>query len=191
MNHPLKVDSPIEWLEIVIENFDEFLIDHAANERKASAVAMSMIAHYPDKTTLLQAMVDLAVEELNHYRQVLTLMIKRGITPAPDEKDPYVNKIINQIRRGERHYFLDRLLTAAVIEARGAERFKLLAERLDDPDLVSFYQGLAEAEQNHHQLFLTLAKTYFPVAEVEIRWQDWLDIEAGVMMALDLRPRLH
>lgn len=191
MNHPLKVDSPPEWLESVIENFNEFLIDHAANERKASAVAMSMIAHYPNRTALLEAMVDLAVEELNHYRQVLKLMIKRGVTPAPDEKDPYVNKIVSQTRRGERHYFLDRLLTAAVIEARGAERFELLANRLKDADLAAFYHALAKSEENHHHLFLTLAKTYFPIEEVENRWLAWRDIEAEVMTQLTIRPRLH
>ena len=39
------------WLECVLANFDEFLIDHAANERKASTMAMSLVAHYPDKPT--------------------------------------------------------------------------------------------------------------------------------------------
>ncbi len=75
MNYGLKLDSPDEWLETVLANFDEFLVDHAANEKKASAAALSMVAHYPDKVTLVETMVDLALEELNHYRQVLNLTL--------------------------------------------------------------------------------------------------------------------
>ena len=59
-----------------------------------------MVAHYPDKVTLVETMVDIALEELNHYRQVLNLMRQRNLNPGPDEKDPYVNEIIKQVRRG-------------------------------------------------------------------------------------------
>lgn len=33
------------WLQCVLDNFNEFLIDHAANERKASSMALSLVAH--------------------------------------------------------------------------------------------------------------------------------------------------
>jgi len=191
LDYDLKLDSPDEWLEAVLANFDEFLIDHAANERKASAVALSMVAHYPDKVTLVKTMVDLALEELNHYRQVLNLMRQRSLNPGPDEKDPYVNKIIKQVRRGTDHYFLDRLLSAAVIEARGAERFELLGAALDDVELGDFYKTLARSEHKHHELFVSLAKRYFPNNEVDDRWQEWLQIEAGILGSLTIRPRLH
>jgi tRNA-(ms[2]io[6]A)-hydroxylase len=191
MAHGLKLDSPDEWLETVLANFDEFLVDHAANERKASAAALSMVAHYPDKVTLVETMVDLALEELNHYRQVLNLMRQRNLNPGPDEKDPYVNAIIKQVRRGPDHYFQDRLLSAAVIEARGAERFDLLGAALDDAALRGFYKTLARSERNHHKLFISLAREYFPNNEVDERWQDWLQIEAGILGSLTIRPRLH
>ena len=191
MNYGLKLDSPGEWLETVLANFDEFLIDHAANEKKASAAALSMVAHYPDKVALVETMVDLALEELNHYRQVLNLMRQRNLNPGPDEKDPYVNEIIKQIRRGSDHYFLDRLLSAAVIEARGAERFDLLAAALDDFELRSFYKTLAQSEHNHHELFVVLARRYFPDKEIDERWQEWLQIEASILGSLTIRPRLH
>jgi len=176
LNYGLKLDSPDEWLETVLANFDEFLVDHAANEKKASAAALSMVAHYPDKVTLVETMVDLALEELNHYRQVLHLMRQRNLNPGPDEKDPYVNEIIKQIRRD--HYFLDRLLSAAVIEARGAERFDLLGAALDDSDLRGFYKTLARSEHKHQELFVVLARRYFPNDE----------IDDG---SLTIRPRLH
>ena len=71
----LKIASAQEWLEAVLVSFDEFLLDHAANERKASAMAMSMVAHYPDKTELVTEMVDLALEELQHFRQVMRCLL--------------------------------------------------------------------------------------------------------------------
>jgi tRNA-(ms[2]io[6]A)-hydroxylase len=94
----LKAATPTAWVDTVLANFDEFLNDHASNERKASAAAMSMIAHYPDKAELLSEMVDLALEELSHYRQVLKLMLENKQTPSPDEKDPYVNQLLKHIR---------------------------------------------------------------------------------------------
>lgn len=191
MNHPLDIDSPREWLTAVLGNFNEFLIDHAANEKKASAAAMSMIAHYPDKIPLIEAMIDLALEELGHFRQVLKLMLKRGLNPAADEKDVYVNQLTKRIRRGPENYFLDRLLTAALIEARGAERFNLIAGALEDPELTPFYRNLARSEEQHHELFLSMANTYFPRDEINRRWTEWLGIEAGIITDLTIRPRLH
>jgi len=191
LNYGLKLDSPDEWLETVLANFDEFLVDHAANERKASAAALSMVAHYPDKVTLVETMVDLALEELNHYRQVLNLMRQRNLNPGPDEKDLYVNEIINQVRRGTDHYFLDRLLSAAVIEARGAERFDLIGAAIDDFELRGFYKTLARSEHKHQELFVILARRYFPKNEIDDRWQEWLQIEASILGSLTIRPRLH
>ena len=54
----------------VLADFDAFLQDHASAE-KASGMALSIVSHYPDQPTLVQAMVDLAVEELNHYKEVI------------------------------------------------------------------------------------------------------------------------
>ena len=191
MSHPLNIDSSPEWLAAVLANFDEFLIDHAANERKASAMALTMVTHYPDRPLLLETMIDLALEELNHFRQVIKLMTSRGLIPGSDEKDPYVNKLLKTTRKGSEVYFLDRLLCASIIEARGTERFSLIAENIEDANLASFYKTLARSEQNHHLLFLKLANTYFDSKEVESRWQELLEIEAEILNELVIRPRLH
>lgn len=45
----LKVPSSQEWLNAVMQDFDTFLQDHADCERKASAMATSLIAKYPDR----------------------------------------------------------------------------------------------------------------------------------------------
>lgn len=191
MTAVLKAATPMAWVETVLANFDEFLNDHAANERKASAVAMSMVAHYPDKPELLSEMVDLALEELSHYRQVIKLMLANNQTPAPDEKDPYVNQLLSHLRKGSDEYFLDRLLSAAVIEARGAERFGLIAQHHSDQQMKKFYQALEKSEAGHHQLFLDLGNRFFSAEEVQQRWQEWLEIEATTMLAQPIRPRLH
>ena len=78
------------WIKVVLDRFDDFLKDHASCEKKASGMAMSMASHYPDRPVLLTAMVDLAVEELNHYREVVRLIISRDNQPGPDSKDLYV-----------------------------------------------------------------------------------------------------
>jgi len=118
-------------------------------------------------------------------------MRQRNLNPGPDEKDLYVNEIINQVRRGTDHYFLDRLLSAAVIEARGAERFDLLGAALDDFELRGFYKMLARSEHKHQELFVILARRYFPNNEIDDRWQEWLQIEASILGSLTIRPRLH
>ena len=188
---PLKAKSTTAWLDAVLANFDAFLLDHAANERKASSMAMSMVAHYPDKDRLLEAMIDLALEELNHFRQVVKLVRKRGLLLAPDEKDPYVNQLRGSIRRGKQHYFLDRLLSAAVIEARGAERFALIADNINDEELKIFYAALAKSEASHHLLFIELAHHYFSDEEVGTRLDEWLSIEKIIIEELPVRARLH
>lgn len=187
----LAVPSSPAWVEAVLGDFDTFLLDHAANERKASAMAMSLLAHYQDRERLCEEMIDLALEELNHFRQVYRLIQERGLTLAADEKDPYVNAIRAEVRRGKDEYFLDRLLTGAIIEARGAERFTLIAQALEEGSLKTFYRTLARSEGNHHQLFIELAHHYFAKPEVDARLADWVTIEADIISDLPIRPYLH
>ena len=40
----LKYQTPKAWAEVVLSDFDAFLTDHAAAEKKASGMAMSMIS---------------------------------------------------------------------------------------------------------------------------------------------------
>ena len=183
--------SSDDWLHCVLFNFDEFLIDHAANERKASSMAMSLVAHYPDKKKLVSSMIDLAVEELNHSRQVMRLLEDRNLIVTADEKDPYVNEMRTHVRKGPEEYFLDRLLSGAVIEARGEERFRRISESLEDKKLKNFYSRLAISEQGHHELFVRLANTYFEHNLVSERLDEWLTIEEKILRNLPVRSRLH
>ena len=179
------------WVKCVLANFDEFLTDHAANERKASSMAMSLVAHYPDKPDLVREMVDLALEELTHFKQVIRVMQDRGLIMTPDEKDLYVNQMRQHVRGDTDDYFLDRLLSGAVIEARGEERFRQLAEHLADKKLKAFYAALANSEKGHHQLFLSLALRYFNAEIVDNRLAEWIGIEKTVIESIPVRSRLH
>lgn len=187
----LRFHTPKPWAQVVLADFDRFLQDHAAAEKKASGMAVSMFSHYPDKPVLVEAMINLALEEMNHFRQVIKIMHDRGIYQAPDEKDPYINALRQLIRRGPDEYLMDRLLTAAIIEVRGCERFGLVAEALPTGPLKTFYQVITDSEARHHELFVELALEYFPREKVETRLSELLDEEAAITAALPHRAALH
>ena len=174
-----------------MDDFDSFILDHAAAEKKASGMAISMLSHYPDRTELVIAMADLAIEELTHYREVVKWIHSRGLITAADEKDQYIIEFRKVIRKESEAYLLDRLLTASIIEARGAERFALVAEALEPSPLKKFYQSIARSEERHFELFLALAKKYIGESIVEQRWNELLDIEAGIVASLPIRAALH
>lgn len=191
MNLQLQCHSSPAWIQAVLQDFDRFLLDHASNEKKASGVALNLAAHYPDKPDLVAAMIDLSIEELSHYRDVYKLIRERSIPPAPDEKDIYVNQIRGLIRKGSANYFLDRLLTAAVIEARGQERFKQIASELEDDSLRGFYTAIYKSEDRHADLFINLAHQYCDPSLVDYRLQELLTAEANILKALPIRAALH
>jgi tRNA-(ms[2]io[6]A)-hydroxylase len=188
---PLRHPTPPEWAQAVMNNFDRFLLDHAAAEKKASGMALSMVSHYPDRPELVIAMTDLAIEELTHYREVVKWIHSRGLQTAADKKDLYVLALRKFIRKESEEYLLDRLLVGSIIEARGAERFALVADALDDPALKKFYQSIARSEQRHYELFLDMAKLYISTPVVEKRWHELLDIEADIVKTLPIQAALH
>lgn len=192
MELPLLAESPKNWAEYVVENFEGFLCDHAACERKAAALAMSMIAKYPDRTALIDPMVSLAREELEHFQEVAKLMQKKGYKLATaDEKDPYVNAILKKLRHGRDERFLDRLVMSGIVEARGYERFHLLAQHLEDAELKDFYESLALREKGHYMIFIRLARLYFSEAEVNEAIERIAHIEADAMLSSPIRAALH
>ena len=175
----LSSPTPPGWTEAVISDLDSFLLDHASCERKASALALSLVSHYPDRRELVRTMVELAQEELEHFRQVVDLLDARGLILRRDDKDDYVRTLLAELRQGSDAYFLDRLLIAGIVEARGCERFRLLGEALPDPGLASFYLDLARAEARHHGLFVRLARLYFEPTDVEKRLTTLLPARVG------------
>ena len=187
----LKFKTPLVWAERIVEAMDVFLPDHAAAEKKASSMAMTMVSHYPDRPELVTAMVDLALEELNHFRSVVKIMQERGLTLLPDEKDPYVNALRRNSRQGTGVYLMDRLLIAGIVEARGAERFGMVAAALPEGELKRFYDVITRSEKGHEDLFLQFAEKYFDSNEVQQRLDELLIAEAEIVSNLPIRLALH
>lgn len=187
----LAYQTPQLWTETVLADFDRFLLDHATAEKKASGMAMSMLSHYPDRVELVTAMADLAIEEMTHFREVIKIVHERGGRATKDEKDPYVNEFRLAFRRGKDEYFLDRMLVGAIIEARGAERFGLIAEALEPGKLKNFYVAISKSEQRHEGLFVDLALIYFDKSEVNQRLAELIAIEAEIVKKLPHRAALH
>lgn len=192
LNLDIKSPSPAAWLEAVLNNFDAFLIDHADCERKASAMAMSFVAKYPNRTEIIPELIETALEELEHFRDVYALMEQRGIElPSGMPKDPYLQALLPFCRSGREERFMDRLLLASVAETRGAERFKLVADNLEDVELSRFYKRLWTSEAKHGHIFVKMALNYFPESAVYPRLEAMLEFEAEVVEGLEIRAALH
>ena len=187
----LRYSTPQLWVETVLADLDTFLIDHAAAEKKASGMAISMLSHYPDKPELVKAMIDLSIEEMTHFREVVKIMAARGVQLQADTRDSYVNQLRKHMRQGSELYMLDRLLIAGIIEARGCERFGLVAQGLPEGELKGFYKAITESEARHQELFEELALLYFPEAVVTARMDELLDAEAQICAALPIMCALH
>src|SRR5687768_18189359 len=106
----LRFATPREWLTTVFEDFDAFLLDHAACERKASATGMSLVVRYPDRTQLIEPLIEFSREELEHFHIMYRVIAKRGLVLTDDYKDPYVNALRAKVRTAGEGVLLDRLL---------------------------------------------------------------------------------
>jgi len=188
----LSVASGKQWIDTVMSNFDAFLQDHADCERKASAMAMSFVAKYPDRREIIPQLIATALEELKHFQQVYRIMQKRGVPLAHEiQEDPYIRQLIQLSRTGREERFFDRLLIAAVVECRGAERFHMVHEALDDIKLKDFYRRLYESEMNHGNVFLEMARNYFDEPVIQKRLAQLVLEEGKILNGLKLRAALH
>ncbi len=123
----LKFDTPKAWAEAVMNDFDSFLQDHADCERKASAMAMSLVYKCPDKVKIIPMLIETALEEMEHFKQVYDVMHERGIQLKHEtEKDPYIEALMKLLRTPSKQRLLDRFLLASIIECRGTERFRMV-----------------------------------------------------------------
>ncbi|HNP17606.1 MAG TPA: tRNA-(ms[2]io[6]A)-hydroxylase [Fulvivirga sp.] len=188
----LASKSSAAWLETVMGDFDAFLQDHANCERKASAMAMSFVAKYPDRTEIIPELIDTAIEEMEHFQQVYEIMAQRGIQlPHQIGQDVYVKELVDNCRSDVEGRFMDRLLLASIIECRGAERFKLVYEALEPGELKTFYHNLWASEAKHGNIFVKMALIYFEERKVYDRLKELNDIETEVLKKQPLKPALH
>ena len=173
-------------------DFNSFLQDHADCERKASSMAMSFVAKFPDRLEIIPELIETAVEELEHFRDVYAEMQNRGIGLRKEmQKDHYVLGLIKHAHSGREERFMDRLLIASVVEVRGAERFRMVEDALPEGELKDFYKRLWISEAKHGHIFVNMAMIYFPEDKVNARLAEWIAIEEKVLKSLPLKAALH
>lgn len=191
-NLELKYKTPIEWAHQAVEGIDDFLQDHADAERKVSTMCMSLIAKYPNRHEIIDELIQIAVEELLHFKQVYKLIMDRGnILDPVFKKDPYIKGIMPILRSDSDLLFMDRLILASVAELRGSERFGLIGQVAKDPAIAKFYSNLHIQELEHIDSFINMAKVYFPENEVDDRVQQILIKESEVTESLPWRSAIH
>ena len=189
----LQLPTDPRWVNIVEKNIEEILVDHAYCEQKAASTAISLIIGYPEKTELVQAMIDLVVEEISHFKMVHDLIIERGFTLGRERKDEYVNLLMQFFPKGgsREDHLVHKLLYAALIEARSCERFRLLSEKLEDKQLAKFYKKLMISEANHYTMFLQFARTYGGRKQTDQKWKALLDFEGELMKRFGKKETIH
>lgn len=189
----LKVPSSQDWLDAVMADFDAFLQDHADCERKASAMATSLIAKYPNREKIIPDMIETAIEELEHFQQVFELMQRRGVPLNADMKeDPYIKQLMPLTHGGTpESRFMSRLLLGSIVECRGCERFKMVSEAQKDEELKRFYKMLWTSEAKHGNVFVELALAYFDEKTVYDRLHEMMEFEGYIVKNLPIRAALH
>ena len=189
----LKLETDPRWVNIVEENIHEILTDHAFCEQKAASYAISLIVKYPENSELVQKMTDLAQEEMEHFQRVHNLILERNEVLGWERKDPYVQDLMKYVKKGGNYEMVlaERLLIAAMIEARSCERFRVLSENLKDGKLAEFYRELMASEARHYTMFLKLAKKYCISVDVEKKWQELLTFEAEIMRNYGKSEMIH
>ncbi len=201
MNTPLDAPLPQQillgttapgWVDAACERWPELLVDHLGCEKKAASTAVALIFAYPEDDGMTLALSRLAREELRHFEQVQTLMTELKVPFARAKPGRYAGGLRAVSRTSEPHRKLDLLLTGALIEARSAERFAMLAPRLPAP-LGRFYEQLQRSEARHFQLYLRLAIR--AAQDSDLNWRDRLAVlasrEAELATTPDAQFRFH
>lgn len=192
----LKMATDPRWVNVVEQNIQEILTDHAFCEQKAASNAISIIVQYPMYTDLVKAMTEICQEEMEHFNLVHEKMLSMGFTLGFERKDPYVNDLSEYLRRNKTNssiegQFVNKMLFAAMIEARSCERFKILSEQLPQEDLRKFYRSLMESEARHYTTFIGFARKYARTIDVDQCWSDLLNFEADLMKKYGTSETIH
>ena len=189
----LKLATDPRWVNIVESNIEEILTDHAWCEQKAATNAIYIIVNNSEKEELVTEMTRIALEEMEHFQMVHNIIKEKGLVLGRERKDNYVNDLVKFAKKdGSRNDALvERLLFAAMIEARSCERFKVLSENIQDPELAQFYRDLMISEAGHYTTFLGFAKQYQENINVEIRWKEWIAYESSIITKYGKQETVH
>ena len=189
----LQLPTDERWATLAQSNLEELLTDHAYCEQKAASSAISMIISYPELSDLVQILSQIVLEEMEHFKMVHEKILERGWVLGKERKDNYVNDLLKFVRKdkGREIALMDRLLFAAMIEARSCERFKLLSQTIADEELKKFYHELMISEAGHYTTFIKMAKKYCNPEETEARWKEFLNYEAEIIAKYGTKETMH
>jgi tRNA-(ms[2]io[6]A)-hydroxylase len=189
----LKLPTDPRWANIAEDNIQEILTDHAWCEQKAATNAIGLITMLPERPDIVTELLAIAQEELEHFGMVLEIIKKRGYTFGRTRKDDYVNELVNFIQKGGHRdtMIVDKMLFAAMIEARSCERFKVLTENIKDEELKKFYKELMISEANHYTTFIGFARELGDPEQVNKRWEEWLEYEAKIIKSYGNKETIH
>lgn len=189
----LQLATDPRWVNIVETNIEEILTDHAWCEQKAASNAIYIIVNNSEKVDLVTEMLRIAREELEHFEMVHEVIKKRGFALGRERKDDYVGDLIKFMKKdGSRNdALIERLLFAAMIEARSCERFKVLSNNIKDPELAQFYRELMISEAGHYTTFLNFARQYAENVDVEKRWKEWISYETSIISRYGNKETVH
>ncbi len=189
----LKLATEKRWAELAEKNLKEAMIDHAFCEQKAASSAISIIVNFPDYPELVKKMSEIAIEEMEHFRAVHDKILARGWKLKLGRKNDYVNKISKFFPKtsDRKLNLINKLLLAAMIEARSCERFRVLTLTIKDKELVEFYHELTKSEAGHFALFLNFAKKYADGIDIEAKWQEFLKFEAEIVQDYGKSAHIH
>jgi len=191
MAFQLEWETPVEWASLVAPHTLELLCDHAHAELRAAASAQALISKRPRSKHMVEALGQVALDESEHFVQVIEILHRRGGQLEAGRDNPYAAGLLSGWSSRHDEALLDRLLISAVIEARSLERFVLLAKHLPDAELREFYGSLVASEASHRSLFVTLAREIFSEERVAERLAEFLAMEAKVISSLPFSPRMH
>ena len=189
----LKFETSTSWAEIAKNDLQQILTDHAFAEQKAASNAVSIIINYSEETELVKEMSNIAIEEMEHFRMVHELMIARGMKLGREQTNDYAKHLHKFFPKTNNRTdaLIQRLLIAALIEARSCERFKVFSENLNDRELSDFYKELMVSEANHYTIFLGFARQFQNRIIVDEKWQALLDYEADFMKSRGGKAKVH
>ncbi|MDX5585047.1 MAG: tRNA-(ms[2]io[6]A)-hydroxylase [Aureibaculum sp.] len=189
----LKFETSTSWAEIAKNDLQQILTDHAFAEQKAASNAVSIIINYSEETELVKEMSNIAIEEMEHFRMVHELMIARGMKLGREQTNDYAKHLHKFFPKTKNRTdaLIQRLLIAALIEARSCERFKVFSENLNDRELSDFYKELMVSEANHYTIFLGFARQFQNRSIVDEKWQALLDYEADFMKTRGGKATVH
>lgn len=189
----LKLLTDPRWANIAESNLEEILTDHAWCEQKAASNAITLIINNPEHEELVHELTAIAIEEMQHFQMVIEIIKKRAYSLGRERRDDYVNQLMKFCRKGDSRNvaFIDRLLFAAMIEARSCERFRVLSQNIRDEELARFYHELMVSEANHYTTFLNFARKYATDVDVEKRWKEWLEFEGNLIRSYGTKGSVH